>query len=286
MLSLDHCGCVVQSLDAGAAHWARLGFNVTPRSRQRGVVPGHADMRPWGTANHCVMLPRGYLELIGVVDPGGHNPWSQFLSRGEGLHIAALRCDEADAAYAALAARTGCFRPPVQRERPLDVAGKLRTARFRNIFSDDAQCPEARYIVIEHQTPEFLWQPRYLEHENGAVSLSAAWFVGDDPATLRPHLELFGAMQADADGGLRVNLGERGILGAMRTDTFAGIYGYTPAYRPGLHALEVGVRDLSSAVALLRARGVAVRSLGAAYWVPPEDTGGFVLRLAASDAHA
>jgi hypothetical protein len=286
MLALDHCGCVVQSLDAGAARWARLGFSVTPRSRQRGAVPGHADMQPWATANHCVMLQRGYLELIGVVDPGGHNPWSQFLARGEGLHIAALRCDDADAAYAALAARTGCFRPPVQRERPLDVAGELRTARFRNIFSDDAQCPEARYIVIEHQTPEFLWQPRYLEHENGALSLDETTFIADDPAVLLPHLQLFGPVRSDADGSLRVTLDGRGMLGVMRTDTFAKTYGYAPAYRPGLHVLTVGVRDLPQAVALVQSRGVAVRSSDAGYWVPPDETGGFVLRLAASDARA
>ena len=284
MLSLDHCGCVVQSLDAGAARWARLGFHVTPRSRQRGAVPGHADMQPWGTANHCVMLQRGYLELIGVVEPGAYHPWAQFLARGEGLHIAALRCDDADAAHAALAARTGCFRPPVQRERPLEVAGEMRTARFRNIFSDDAQCQEARYIVIEHQTPELLWQPRHLAHENGALSLDGAWFVADDPALLLRRLQLFGAVQSDADGSLRVDLRERGMLGVMRTDTFAERYGYTPAYRPGLHAVTVGVRDLSRAVDLLRTRGAAVRPDGNACWLPPAETGGFVLRFTAADA--
>lgn len=281
MLSLDHCSCVVPAIDVGAARWARLGFYVTPSSRQRGAVPGRVGMQQWATANHCVMLQRGYLELIGVVDPGTYHPWELFLERGEGLHIAAMRCDDADVTYAALAARTSCFRPPVQRERPLRVAGEMQTARFRNIFSEDARCPEARYIVIEHQTPELLWQPRFLSHDNGALSLDEASFVADDPAALLARLQLFGPVQAEADGGLRVALGGGGVLSVMCTDAFTAAYGCAPAYRPGLQALTVGVRDLPRTVDLLQARGVAVRLAGNACWLPPEETGGFVLRLAA-----
>ena len=58
---LDHLIVGVRDLEAARAQWARLGFNSTPRGRHLG----------WGTANHCLMLEEGYVELLGIVDPAG-----------------------------------------------------------------------------------------------------------------------------------------------------------------------------------------------------------------------
>ena len=136
-------------------------FSLTPVSRQRGAVPGREGFHPWATANRCVILRDTYLELIGVVDPAAFNPWAKFIAKNEGLHILALRCATRRLHTRFCPTRTDALLPPVPRERVLDVDGEPRTMRFRNIFSRDDVWPEARYLVIEHQTPEFLWQPRY-----------------------------------------------------------------------------------------------------------------------------
>ena len=87
---------------------------------------------------------------------------------------------EADAAYPPLAARVDGFDAPVQRRRmaPLGLHedGGEAEMRFRNIFSQDDHWPEGRYIVIEHQTPDILWQPDLLVHANGAKALVEALF--------------------------------------------------------------------------------------------------------------
>ena len=75
-LDLDHCGCIVNDLAAGAAKWERLGFTLTPLSPQRGAVPDREGFHPWATANRCAILGNTYLELIGVVDPAAYNPWA------------------------------------------------------------------------------------------------------------------------------------------------------------------------------------------------------------------
>ena len=178
MASLDHLGTIVSDLAAGAARWERLGFQLSPLSRQRGRMPGRDEDGPWATANRCAIFRHGYLELIGIVDAAAFNPWTKFLARFEGLHLLALRVPDADAAYAELSGRTATLNAPVQRERKLDVDGVEATMRFRNIFSRDESYPEGRYIVLEHQTPEYLWQPRYQAHPNGALALEAAPIIG------------------------------------------------------------------------------------------------------------
>jgi hypothetical protein len=90
-LDLDHVGCIVNDLTAAAVRWERLGFTLTPLSRQRGAVPGAEGFQPWATANRCAILGHTYLELIGVVDPAAFNPWARFIERNEGLHICAMR---------------------------------------------------------------------------------------------------------------------------------------------------------------------------------------------------
>jgi hypothetical protein len=279
-LALDHCGCIVNDLDAGAARWERLGFNLTPLSRQRGAVPGREGFHPWATANRCAILGNTYLELIGVVDPAAYNPWAKFISKNEGLHILARRCEEADSAHAALSSRTDALLPPVPRERVLDVDGEARTMRFRNIFSRDDKGPEARYLVIEHETPEFVWQPRHQAHENGATDLAAVTFVADDPTTLLLRMQALGATEyLKHSGGVSANLPGGGTLHVMLTDAYAEAYGYAPQPRSGMHAITVRFRALPRALDLLAKRGVTVTSSPTGHWIHPRDTNGFVMHL-------
>jgi hypothetical protein len=277
-LNLDHIGCIVNAFAAGAAQWERLGFQLTPVSRQRGAVPGRDGFHPWATANRCVILRNTYLELIGVVDPAAFNPWARFIAKNEGLHILALRCRDAASAHASLSACTDALLPPVERERVLDVDGEERAMRFRNIFSRDEIWPEARYLVIEHQTPEFLWQPRYQRHANGAIDLVAVTFVADDPSTLVPRLTALGAAPVTGKGAtISAQLPGRGSINIMSSTLFAGTYGYAP--RSGLQAITVSFSDLEQTLTLFKSRGVAVTTSRDGQWIAPRDANGFVLHL-------
>ncbi len=260
-LSLDHVGVIARDLSAAAARWERLGFTLAPLSRQRGAVPGQAGMQPWATANRCVILRRGYLELIGTVDPAAYNPWTRFLERFEGVHILALRCADADAAYLRLAPQAPFLDPPIARERKLSFHGEERTMRFRNIFSRDAECPEGRYIVIEHQTPELLWQEELMAHENGALALDEAFVVGDD-ARLGARVKALAA-----------------IPQLLTPAQFAARFDWLPQ-APCFAAVSIAFADLDRALRLFESRGIVPRRRGADVWLAPEHTNGFVMRLA------
>ena len=277
-LDLDHTGCIVNAFATGAAQWERLGFQLTPVSPQRGAVPGREGFHPWATANRCVILRNTYLELIGVVDPAAFNPWARFIAKNEGLHILALRCADAEFAHAILSARTDALLPPVPRERILDVDGEQRAMRFRNIFSRDDAWPEARYLVIEHQTPDFLWQPHYQQHENGACDLVAVTFVADDPSTLIPRLDALGAdVIAQDDSCINAKLRGRGAVHIMRSGAFAEVYGY--ARQSGMQAITVSFKDLGHALTLFKNHGVTVGTSQHGKWIGPRDANGFVMHL-------
>jgi catechol 2,3-dioxygenase-like lactoylglutathione lyase family enzyme len=275
--SLDHVGFMVRDLDAGAALWARLGFRLSPRSPQMGRVPGQLAMAPWATANHCAMFQRGYLELIGVVQADNFNPWDAFLDRFEGIHIIAFRCDDADAAYAVLTARIGGFDPPLQRQRNAPFDGGTRLFRFRNVFSQDDRFPEGRFIVIEHQTPEVIWQDALMTHSNGAVAIEEVVFCADPPASTRRRLA--GIIGVAANQG-RFDLPGGGSTTVLDRAAFKARFpgAALPRSLPAAAAVVIGVADLARTLAVLRAAGIDVQAAkSATIWVPADAANGAVI---------
>jgi catechol 2,3-dioxygenase-like lactoylglutathione lyase family enzyme len=276
-LSLDHVGFIVRDLDAGAARWARLGFRLSPRGPQMGRVPGQSEMGPWATSNRCAMFQRGYLELIGVTQAGNFNPWAAFLDRFEGIHITAFRCDDADAAYAALTARIDGFDPPLQRQRDAPFNGGTKLFRFRNIFSQDDRYPEGRFIVIEHQTPDVIWQDALMTHPNGAVGFEEVVFCADPAApTMRRLAGVTGVAsnrgRFDLPGGGRVSVLDR----AGFADRFPGAA--APPALPAAAAIVVGVADLERTRAILNAAGVDLNAQQSdTPWVPADIANGGVI---------
>lgn len=282
MLALDHAGAIVRDLDAAAARWERLGFALAPASRQRGKMPGRDEEGPWATSNRCAIFRQGYLELIGIVDATGFNPWDRFLARFEGLHLLALRVANADAAYLELARRTDTLNPPVQRQRKLEVDGVERTMGFRNVFSRDDAYPEGRYIIIEHQTPEYLWQPRYQNHPNGALALGAVLVCAADVAAQQARLETLTGRAATTgtDGVPRFALPGGGAIELHGAEAFGTRYDWQPPALPCFAGVEVRFASRAQAARHIEDNGVGVQRSEQAWYIAPADCNGFVLRIA------
>lgn len=260
-LSLDHIGVIVNDLDVGAQRWRDLGFTLSERSPQMGLNKAGTGFEPWATANHCAVMDVGYLELIGVHRPDCPNPWASFLSRFEGGHIIALRCDTADDAYDYLRMHSEDFDPPVDRRRDAPVDGGTEEMRFRNIFSRDARVREGRYIVIEHQTPQVLWQPRLMRHANGATSIESITVVADQSDDVRHRLGvLCGADASDAaPEHFEFHCPAGGKIVLTSSTQFNARFGTDFDGSPRIAAVSVGCPELASSIEWLQAHNAPIR---------------------------
>lgn len=270
ILGLDHALIGVRDLAAARAAWERLGFVAAPLGRHVGR----------STGNHCLMFPRDYLELIGIVDPAG--PPSRLAGllaeRGEGVIGAALAA-AAESARASFAA-AGLEPPPVAELRRPSVNGELR---FRLAELPAEATPDLRLFVCEHETPELLRRPEWLDHPNGAVGLRSVVVAVADPAARQAGLErLFGAgSTASTDDVVTVFSGRHRLLFVTEQD-LAFLHPQlelAPGPVPRGAALSVEVRDLDRAARLLERAGVDFAETGAALQVPPELASGVALSL-------
>lgn len=276
LLGLDHALVAVRDLAAARAAWERLGFRATPLGRHLGR----------GTGNHCLVFPRDYIELIGIVDPAG--PPSRLTGllaeRGEGVIGAALAAASAEAAHASFAA-AGLSPEPVAELRRPSEHGELR---FRLVELPPAASPDLRLFVCQHETPELLRRPEHLEHPNGAVGLRSLVVVVDDPQARQAGLErLFGAgATASTDDVVAAFVGRHRLLFVTEQD-LAFLHpqlDLAPGPAPRGAALSVEVRDLERAARLLERNGVDFAETADALQVPPACASGVALSLVAASA--
>ena len=274
---LDHVGIAVADLDAAAVKFRRLGFQLTPRGYHTLPPPALGAERPRvGTGNHCAMLRRGYLELIGVTDPVYQGRLRADIARHEGLHVVAFGTPDAATAASALRRRGVDATGPRLLERPIEDAGEIRLASFEIVDFPTAALPEAHFFAIQHRTRELLWQPPLLAHPNGVVSLNVLTIAVADPADFAQRLgRILAAAPVDKDGlvlDLRV-----GRVRVVDGDWIAArLPGKTPAL-PYVAGLGLGVADIGKTADLLAKNGLSyLRKAGALMVSPADACGAFI----------
>jgi hypothetical protein len=198
---LDHVGVCATDPRPLWETYERLGFTLTPVARQSGRRRPDLPTEPFATANRCAMLRQGYVELLGILDPGlFDNRLSEFLARYQGTHIIALTIGEEQAELERLRRAGFDIQGVAHLERPVDDPEGPR-ARFARLPVPEA--PEGRLQLIRHLTPELLWQERWLDHPNGAVALESVTLVSAEPAESAARLSRLAgrALEPDPAGG-------------------------------------------------------------------------------------
>ncbi len=255
---LDHIAVVAQDFAALTRAYERLGFTLTPLSRHAGRLD--ADGRPTagGTGNRCAMLPRGYLELLGILDPRADTRGlPELLARHAGLHIVAFVSDQPDADARRLAA-DGFTSSFAVLERDVALGGRTQVARFTQVRVPDAQMPEARIFGLRHETRDLVWLPGFLDHPNGALALDGVTVaVADLPAAAARYARFIGAAP-DIDGVTARFAMPAGTL-TLATPEAAARCAPGLALHPAGQALAftITVRDLDHTARLLRGNAVA-----------------------------
>ncbi len=204
-LALDHVGLCARDPAPLWATWESLGFALSPVARQSGKRTPDSPVELFGSANRCAFLRHGYVELLGIQDPALFaNGLDRFLDRYTGMHILALAIGETEENLARLR-RGGLDIPGVAwLQRPVEPGGPI--ARFARLPFPDA--PEGRVQLVQHLTPELVWDARWMGHRNGAVALEAAILASADPAETTARLARLAGLPAEPDplAGFRLRL--------------------------------------------------------------------------------
>ncbi len=278
---IDHVGLVSHDMAETEAVFRRLGFAVTAPAPLMGNGPD-GKARPLGQDSQHIVFRDSYVELTAISDPANH--LAPFIERYAGLHIVALGCSSADAAAADLAARGIQTGPVMQASRHV-AYGKPGLARFRWLRVPSATAPEGLFCVVEHETPETVYQEAVTAHPNSALGIAELMICVDDVGmTTARYQQMLAAPGTPVRGGRAFDFGEARLI-VVEADGFAQRYnGVRPPSLPWLGGFVVTVADIGHANALLRANGVGSIQTGPdRLWVHPEEAGGAVIEFRATE---
>lgn len=265
-LGLDHVGVAGADLQSLSDAYERLGFRLTPPAPHYAPGPDGAPQRT-GTGNRCAMLREGYLELIAVIDPARPSATlERMVARHRGIHILAFAIEDAEAELARLRADGLAIDSIAWLERPIGGNGAGGVARFARLPLPDA--PEGRLQLIQHLTPELLWQPPLLDQPNRAVALEEAVIAA---ANREETLARLARLTGIAPSGDVIAL-PRGRVRVTDRDPLPGV----PApVRPVIAAVVLRTDD--GATAIRRLCGELGRDTAGGFLVPPENAAGAAL---------
>lgn len=276
---VDHVFVLVDSLDESRDAYTRLGFTLSPR----GI---HSANK--GAANHTIMFPDDYFEILGLIaeTPDNLGRRETLAREGQGLHAVACRIDDADAAKAALDKLGIAAETPTGFSRPVPLPGGGEAmASFRTFQFKPEGVPLGICFMCQHLTRENVWISELLDHPNGAEGLAAIVAGTEDPdAAARAFSRLFAAGKVSAiKGGARVETGERSApLEFLTREALTARYpdfDMTATPRNAYAALRIRVSDMSRARAALAKGGVMPVETPAGLAVGPKAASGAVIEF-------
>jgi len=273
-LVLDHIAHFVPDSEAAARALESFGFTVTPFSAQSHRPTPDAPLTPAGTGNRCVMLRRGYLEIL---TPTGTTPIAdqlrQSIARYTGVHLVALGTADPEADRRRLDVAGFQPLPTLALERPIGTPDGEQTARFAVQRVPSGTMPEGRVQFVQQQTPELLWQRRWLDHRNRAFGLAAVIVAVADPAEAAARYSRYTGLPVRSEGPARILSTARGELMFLPPETVRARLGVEPPMIPWIAGYAVETGDQIYARSQLEMKEFETRDLGPgqfAVTAPPE----------------
>lgn len=277
--SVNHLGIAVRDMDAACALYERLGFQLTPLSVHSGSSHPDEPVQPMATGNRCAVFAHNYVEVLGVVNPGALDwGWDRFIERFEGAHIICFGCGDAEIVASRLDASGVSNSGMIALQRDIGTPDGDRTAKFDCVHFDRAATPEGLIQAARHHNPEYVHQPRYMSHDNGATSLASLLIVSEDSnATAKRYEILTGQPLEEIEGLPGIHLP---LVSSLR---FAGaeeagrlLPGTLLSPAPSIVAATFAVADIGAARARISAAGFPVIDSGNGFHVPAEHALGVV----------
>ncbi|WP_410617998.1 VOC family protein [Amycolatopsis sp. cmx-8-4] len=264
-MNIDHTVFLTRGYERTWRRYEELGFTLSPPSRHFASRSEGGELLPSCTANRCAYFGGSFLELIGIVDAAAGDPWRVLPildERGDGLHGVSFGCDDSEAAERRLREAGLSTSGVLSLQRDVELPEGTRTARFRSVHISRDKTPEGILHTAEHLTPEYVHQPRYLDHPNGARRVAGILLVvaDDEVENYRRRYDVITGGEQLVD-----------IVGASDLD--AVLPGETAPRLPCFAAHGVAVDDLDKARKLVE-RHVPTTTRDRGFFVRAEDAYG------------
>lgn len=282
---IHHAGLIAQDIEAAVAQYERLGFMFTPLSIHRIAVKPNEEPIYFGTGNRNAIFERNYLEILGVINP---HRWSQITKaqRGpfdlderlrlyQGLHIMHFGADDIEVVRARFR-REGIDSSDVARvQRAVDTPEGEKLMQAVAIHFPSGVNPEGLMQVAQHLTSELALQPRYMQHRNGARSLTEIIVCSQAPKDLAAKYARYTGHAPESRRGMHVvSLGYSRVVVVDAEVLERIVPGCQPTVMPSLVGFTIATGNVARAQSVLREANIETMEIEGRIVVAPKDACG------------
>ncbi len=288
---LDHLVLTAGDLEAQAAFYRRLGFQV-----------GARNIHPWGTENRLVQFDGCFLELITLGDkatPPEHGPrrfsfgahvrdW--LAARGDGMSM--LVAESRDAVADALWLRQaglGDYEPFHFARKGKKFDGTETEVAFTLAFAAASVAPALSFFFCQQHFPQNFWNAALQRHENTATGVGRVVITGADTLSGASFLNRWlGGTAGSEPRGVTART-TAGNVSFWSAEGARRQFGDDPVFagaEPRFSAIVFTVENLAAAELSLRTGNVPHRREGARIVVPSEAAFGVLLAFEESKTTA
>ncbi|WP_234713391.1 VOC family protein [Rhodopseudomonas palustris] len=270
---LDHVIVLVHGdLDAAAAAYQSLGFQLTPR--------GHHSL---GSSNNLAIFKNNYLELLGY-EAGKKQQRPEQWHDPKGLSGIVWRCPDPARAQLNVEQAGVKAEQPLDFVRPVETGDGVFDAAFTVLHLPREGFDYGRTFFCHHKTPELVYRPEWQVHANGVENISEFVFCGDDP---RGALDLFERMFGpgllkEIPGGFGFDAAEARVVALDRqaaSERYGADAPLPEAGKTQMIGLVFKTKSLAQAEAALNSSGVAFGTAGDGLRVGPAHAFGVVIEF-------
>lgn len=282
---IHHAGLITTDLTRTVVLYERIGFAFTPLSLIRIALSPGEDPVYIGLGNRNAIFERNYLEIVGIPNPEvwaavpmqKRGPFNidERLRLYEGLHIMHFGTDDIEAVRSRYLQQGQPVSEIARLQRIVETPDGARLMVAKTLHFLGGSCPEALIQVAQHVTPEYVLQPRYMRHPNGARRLTEVIVCSEAPEALAAKYGRYSDCTVQRVGDLHVvDLGHTRVL-VVAPDALERLApSAEPPAVPSLVGFTVASNDLKQSREFLCHAGVEVREADNRLVVPAREGGG------------
>ena len=260
---LDHVGHFVPHIDEASSALEAVGFALTPFSAHFHRSEPGGPLVTAGAGNRCVMLARGYLEIVTPTGDTQHaTQLRAAIKRYTGAHLVAFGTAAPEADHARI--RLAGFEPlpVVSLQRQIGTESGEGTVRFTVVRTPPGTMPEGRIQFCHQLTPELIWQERWLDHPNRAAALTGVILCVADAQEAARRFARYTGLLAQVSGSVwRIDTA-RGRLLFPDRDTLHRRLDVVPPSLPWIAGCVLESDDIAATGDYLRRTRLPVHVLG------------------------
>ena len=280
---IDHIGIAAADMQKNDSCYRKLGFNLT-KPYPLLALDSENNLTELGQHSHHFIFDRSYVELTGIVDPSKGSHIGPFLDKFEGLHILCFNTDNAELAASQIQ-QMGLEVGKIQIASRHVNYGRKGIARFKWFTIAQRYAPEGLICIVEHLTPEVVFQENMMSHDNFSTSLQEVTICTKEVnQCCQNYSNILSLDPKPHSLGYKFELSSNNLI-VLDNDSYKTRYpSERPPAVPCLASFAIAVSDITKTKEFLNNRYIELNYRNPNnFWVPSKSAGGTIIEFCGSE---